>query len=189
MIFAQQRDGDLGPPHLDLPNVGGDQLGVVDGRIVSDVPADRIENNGFDLCRGHAGDRPGGLRLSLDQGGGHVVAIPRAALAAVARPISIAAVIEDAARQRSFPARPRRAIAVVLLCKFQLNGLELITIENGWMLCWTGPAPEDDLADVELVAQEIGERASGEGDAANGPPIRELADFGDDPALPKVGQE
>jgi hypothetical protein len=55
VIFAQQRDGDLGPPHLDLPNVGGDQLGVVDRRIVSDVPADRIEDNGFDLCRRHAG--------------------------------------------------------------------------------------------------------------------------------------
>ena len=189
MIFAQQRDDDLGPPHLDLPNVGGDQLGVVDGRIVSDVPADRIENNGFDLWRRHAGHRPGGLRLSLDQGGGHIVAIPRAALAAVARAHAIAAVIEDAARQRSFPARPGRAIAVVLLYKSQLNCLEQITIQNGWMLSWADLAPEDHFADVEPVAQEIGERASGEGDAANGPPIRELADFGDDAALPKVGQQ
>jgi hypothetical protein len=56
MIFAQQRDGDLGPPHLDLPNVVGDQLGVVDGRIVSDVPAGAIDNDGLNLCRGHAGD-------------------------------------------------------------------------------------------------------------------------------------
>jgi hypothetical protein len=37
LIFAQQRDDDLGPPHLDLPNVGGDQLGGVDGRIGPDV--------------------------------------------------------------------------------------------------------------------------------------------------------
>src|SRR5271167_5248466 len=144
MIFAQQRDGDLGPPHLYLPNVGGDQLGVVDGRIVSDVPADRIENDGFDLSRRHAGHGPGGLRLSLDQGGGHVVAIPRAALAAVARAHAIAAVIEDAARQRSFPARPGRAIANVLRCKSQLNGLEQVTIEDRWMLCWTDLAPEDE---------------------------------------------
>jgi hypothetical protein len=52
-IFAQQRDGDLGPPHLDLPNIGGDQLGVVDGCIVSDVPADRIDNNGLGYLLRH----------------------------------------------------------------------------------------------------------------------------------------
>jgi hypothetical protein len=50
-------------------------------------------------------------------------------------------------------------------------------------------APEDHFADVEPVAQEVGQLASGEGDAADGPPIRELADFGDDPALPEVGQQ
>jgi hypothetical protein len=47
VILARQRDGDLGPLHLDLPNVGSNQF---DGRIVSGVPADRI------LCRGYAGD-------------------------------------------------------------------------------------------------------------------------------------
>jgi hypothetical protein len=56
----------------------------------------------------------------------------------------------------------------VLLCKSQLNGLEQITIENGWMLSRADLAPEDDLADIEPVAQEIGERPSGEGDAADG---------------------
>jgi hypothetical protein len=76
-----------------------------------------------------------------------------------------------------------------LLRKFQLNGLEQITIENGWMLTRADLAPEDDLADVEPVTQEIGERTSGEGDAADGSPIRDPADFGDDPALPKVGQQ
>jgi hypothetical protein len=60
--------------------------------------------------------------------------VPRNALAAVARAHSIAAVIEDAACQQSFPARPGRAIAVVLLCKSQLNGLEQITIEDRRML-------------------------------------------------------
>jgi hypothetical protein len=50
---------------------------------------------------------------------------------------TIAAVIEDAARQQSFRARLGRAIAVVLLCKFQLNGLEQVTIEDRWMLCRT----------------------------------------------------
>src|SRR6266576_643854 len=185
MIVAQQRDGDLGPPHLDLPNVGGDQLGGVDGRIVSDVPADRIENNGFDLCRGHAGHGPGGLRLSLDQGGRYVIAVPCSAFAAVARAHAVAAVVKDAAHQQSFRARSRCAIAIVLLCKLSLDALEQVMVEDRWMLCWIYLAPEDDLADIEPVAQEIGERASGEGDATNGPPIREMASSGDDPALPK----
>jgi hypothetical protein len=35
--------------------------------------------------------------------------------------------------------------------------------------CACGPA-EVDLTGVELIAQEIGERSSGEADAANGPP-------------------
>jgi hypothetical protein len=36
------------------------------------------------VSMGHAGQRPGGLRLSLDQGGGHIVAVPCTPLAAVA---------------------------------------------------------------------------------------------------------
>jgi len=45
--------GEPDPPHLDLPNIGGDQLGVVDGCIVSDVPADRIDNNGLGYLLRH----------------------------------------------------------------------------------------------------------------------------------------
>jgi hypothetical protein len=49
----------------------------------------------------------------------------------------------------------------VLLCKFQLNGLEQAAIEDWRMLARADLALEDDFADVEPVAQEIGERASG----------------------------
>jgi hypothetical protein len=77
----------------------------------------------------------------------------------------------------------------VLLRKFPLDGLEQVTIEDRRMLRWTNLALEDHLADVEPIVQELGEGASGEGNAANGPPIREVTDLGDDPALPKVGQQ
>jgi hypothetical protein len=107
----------------------------------------------------------------------------------VARAHSVAAVIENATRQQRFRAGPGRTIAIVLLREFQLNGLEQVAIEDRRMLGWTDLIPENDLADVEPVAQEIGERASGEGDTTDGPPIRKLADFGDDPALPEVGQQ
>src|ERR1700722_7130277 len=57
------------------------------------------------------------------------------------------------------------------------------------MLCGADFALEVDLANVEPVVQEIGERASGEGNAADGPSIAEMADLGDDAALPKITQE
>jgi hypothetical protein len=114
MIVAQQQDGDFGPPQLDLPDIGGDHLGVIAGRIRSDVPAEGIENNSLDRYCRHAGDRPGGLRLSVNQRGGYVIAVPRIALASVAPGHAIAAVIENAARQQSFAARAGRAIAIAL---------------------------------------------------------------------------
>ena len=40
--LVQQRDGDFGPPHLDPVDAGGDQLGVIAGRIGSNVPADAL---------------------------------------------------------------------------------------------------------------------------------------------------
>jgi hypothetical protein len=49
MILAQQRDRDLGPPHLDPMDAGGDQLGVVARRIESDVPAECPDDGGLNL--------------------------------------------------------------------------------------------------------------------------------------------
>ena len=89
----------------------------------------------------------------------------------MARAHAIAAVIEDAARQQGGRTRPGGAIAIALLGELSLNGLEQVTIEDRRMLCGADLALEVDLADVEPVAQEIGERASGEGDAADGPSI------------------
>jgi hypothetical protein len=67
-------------------------------------------------------------------------------------------------------------------------------LDQGWISVWNSLGKPQRRAcpcgkAIEPVAQEIGERASGEGDTADGPPIRELADFGDDAALPKVGQK
>ena len=70
MIFAQQRDGDFGPPHLDPVDAGGDQLGIIAGRIGSNVAADCSDNGGLNLGRRNAGRGSGGLRPSLDQSRG-----------------------------------------------------------------------------------------------------------------------
>src|SRR5258708_39264922 len=114
MFVAPQRDGDLGPSYLDPIHISRDKLRIVDGRIATDMLADRIHNDSLDLCSGHAGDGPGDPRLALDQGGGDVIAIPRTALATVARAHAVAAVI-DAAHQQSFRVRSNGLISVVLL--------------------------------------------------------------------------
>src|SRR5271154_112546 len=89
----------------------------------------------------------------------------------------------------SAPASLRRTRSIDAGSEPLPDGLEQAAIEDRRMLPRADLAPELDFADVEPVAQEIGERASGEGDAADGPPIREMASSGDDPALPKVGQQ
>jgi hypothetical protein len=96
--------------------------------------------------------------------------------------------IESLAPQQSvYRLRHSRAIAVLLFRELALNGVEQVSIEDRWMLARADLTLEDDFADVEPLAQEVGEGPSCDGDPANGPPIREVADFGDDSALPLVG--
>src|SRR5215475_12211081 len=101
-----------------------------------------------------------------------------------ARAHAVAAVIEDAARQQGVGACPGCAITTVLRRELSLDGLEQVPIEDRGMLARADHTLEVDFADIEPVPQQIGERTSGEGDAAYRPPIREVADFGNDPPLP-----
>jgi hypothetical protein len=50
-----------------------------------------------------------------------------------------------------------------LLCELELYGIEQVTIQDRRMLAGTDFALEDHFANIESVAQEIGEGASGEG--------------------------
>ena len=59
-----------------------------------------------------------------------------------------------------------------LLVKFSLNRLEQRAIENSGLLAWEDLALVADLADIEAIAQESGERSTGERNAADGPSIR-----------------
>ena len=49
-----------------------------------------------------------------------------------------------------------------LLVKFSLNRLEQRAIEDGWLLAREDLALVSDLANIEAVAQESGERSPGE---------------------------
>jgi hypothetical protein len=64
-------------------------------------------------------------------------------------------------------------MTAALFGELSLDGLEQVAIEDRRMLGRTDLAFEHDLSEVEPVVQEIGERTSGEGDAADGAPIGE----------------
>ena len=57
------------------------------------------------------------------------------------------------------------------------------------MLGWADAAAIDDLADVEAVAQQIGERTAGEGNAADGAPVGQRPHLGDDAAVAQIHQQ
>ena len=63
----------------------------------------------------------------------------------------------------------------MLLREPVLHRLEQVAIENGLVLGRADCAAIDHLADVEAVAQQIGERAAREGNAAMRAPVRQLA--------------
>ena len=59
-----------------------------------------------------------------------------------------------------------------LLVKFSLNRLEQRSIKDGWLLAREDLTLVSDLTDIEAIAQQSGERSTGERDASNGPSIR-----------------
>ena len=67
-----------------------------------------------------------------------------------------------------------------------LHCLEKITVENGRLLAGKDLTPEDDLADIEPVAQKIGERATGKRDPSHRAAGLERSQLGDDPPLAEV---
>jgi GAF domain-containing protein len=74
-------------------------------------------------------------------------------------------------------------VIVALVVELGLHRVKEITIEDGGLLTGEDLALEGDLADVEPIAQKMGERAAGERDAANRAPGLERSHLGDDPPL------
>jgi GAF domain-containing protein len=74
-------------------------------------------------------------------------------------------------------------VIVALVAELGLHRVKEITIEDGGLLTGEDLALEGDLADVEPIAQKMGERAAGERDAANRAPGLERSHLGDDPPL------
>src|SRR5207245_4689709 len=102
---------------------------------------------------------------------------------------SVATVVIDATDQQGFGFATCDRVIVALVVELGLHRVEEITIEDGGLLTGEDLALEGDLADVEPIAQKMGERATGEWDAANRAPGLERSHLGDDPPLAKVGHQ
>ena len=85
----------------------------------------------------------------------------------MARAHMVAPIVIDAADQRGFGLGAGERVIVQLLTELGLHRVEEIMIENGRLLAGKHFTPEDDLADIEPIAQKIGERAAGEGDPSH----------------------
>src|SRR5215469_3567160 len=107
----------------------------------------------------------------------------------MARGHSAATVVIDATDQQGIGFGADDRVVVALVVELGLHRVKEITIEDGWLLAGEDLALEDDLADVEPIAQKMGERAAGESDAANRAPGLERTHLGDDPSLAKVGHQ
>jgi hypothetical protein len=76
-----------------------------------------------------------------------------------------------------------------LLVKLNLNGLKQCPIENSGLLAREDLALVADLANIEAVAQEGGERSPGEWDASDCSSIGQRTEFGLDAGLPQVSEK
>src|SRR6516165_2157000 len=101
----------------------------------------------------------------------------------------VATDVIDATDQQRFGFGPRNRVGVALLVELGLHRVKEITIEDGGLLAGEDLALEDDLADIEPIAQEVGERTAGERDPANRAPALERSHLGDNPPRAEVGHE
>src|SRR6516225_6611745 len=107
----------------------------------------------------------------------------------MARSHPVATVVIDATDQQRFGFGPCDRVGVALLVELGLHRVKEITIENRRLLAWEDLALEDDLADIEPIAQEVGERAAGERDPANRAPALERSYLCDNPSRAEVGHQ
>src|SRR5437660_5960557 len=107
----------------------------------------------------------------------------------MARGHSAATVVIDATDQQGIGFGADDRVVVALVVELGLHRLKEITLEDSGLLTGEDLALEGDLADVEPVAQKMGERAAGEWDAANRAPRLERSHLSDDPPLAKVGHQ
>src|SRR5215467_14149577 len=101
----------------------------------------------------------------------------------------IATVVIEPADQQRAGCRALGSMLVALLVELGLHRVKEIAIEDGRLLAGKDVTLEGDLADIEPIAQEIGERTAGEGDPSNRSSGLERSQLGHDPPFTQVGHE
>jgi len=104
----------------------------------------------------------------------------------VARAHPVATVVIDTTDEQCFGVPACDGVIVALVVELGLHRIKQITIEDGGLLAGEDLALEYDLADVEPIAQKMGEWTAGERDPANCAPGLERSHLGDDPALARL---
>src|SRR6202045_3756529 len=142
------------------------------------MPADAVAHESLDLGGRYASDAARFGSLILQKRMRNIVPVTHAAFVRMRRAHPVAAVVEEAAGERSGrapePERPGdRAPG--------LHGFEQIAGEDRLMLAAMHLASIDDLADVEPVLEQMGKRSDAEADAAPPAAIATAIDLGPDP--------
>ena len=101
----------------------------------------------------------------------------------MARGHSVATVVIDATGQQGFGFAARDCVIVALLVELGLHRIKQVTVEDGELLAGEDLALEHDLADVEPIAQKMGEWAAGERNPTNRAPGLERSQLGNNPSL------
>ena len=76
-----------------------------------------------------------------------------------------------------------------MIVELGLHGIKQLAAQNGGLFPREDLALEDDLADIEPVAQKMGERTSGERNPPDRSPALECSQLGDNPPLPEIGHQ
>src|SRR6266705_1927576 len=96
---------------------------------------------------------------------------------------SVATVVIDATDQQRVGFRACGCAVLALVVELGLHRVKEITIDDGGLLAG------QDFADVEPIAQKMGEGTAGKRDPANGAPALERSHLGDDPLFAKVSHQ
>src|SRR5262245_42741667 len=107
----------------------------------------------------------------------------------MARGHPVATIVIEATDQQPFRCVACDRVAVALCVELGLHRVKEIRIEDGGLLTGEDFTLEGDFADIEPIAQEMGERTAREGDPSNRAPGLERPHLGDDPSFTKVGHE
>src|SRR5262249_50989435 len=149
--------------------------------------AHSLANESFNFGGRQPAHGPDTPRLPVQEGRRKVIAILDPSVAHMAWGHSVAPVVIDAADQHGFGFGACDRVVVALLIELGLHRVKEFTLEDGGLLAGQDLALEHDLADVEPIAQKMGERTSREGDPSDRSPGLERSHFGDDPSFTKVG--